>query len=289
MKSVLGIYTAPASHWVGDGFPVRTMFSYDRMGKQLSPFLLLDFAGPSEFSPTRTPRGVGEHPHRGFETVTIVYSGEVDHRDSAGNGGSIGPGDVQWMTAGAGIMHEEFHSEGFTRRGGKLQMAQLWVNLPAKDKMTQPRYQAIVSSAIPEVTLDSNAGRIRVIAGECAGVRGPAKTFTELNVWDIRLNANASCKLDLPEGHNTILAVLQGKVQVGSGQQLGDADLVVLSATGEGAWLKAQSDVTLLALSGQPIEEPIVGYGPFVMNTRGEIVEAFNDLESGRFAALKED
>jgi quercetin 2,3-dioxygenase len=287
MKSVLGTYAAPSSHWVGDGFPVRTLFSYDRMARQLSPFLLLDLAGPSEFTPARTQRGVGEHPHRGFETVTIVYSGEVDHRDSAGNGGSIGPGDVQWMTAGAGIMHEEFHSEGFTRKGGLLQMAQLWVNLPAKDKMTRPQYQAITANLIPEVALGENAGRIRVIAGECAGVRGPARTFTELNVWDVRLNANASCKLDLPEGHNTIIAVLQGRLQVGTGQQLGDADLAVLSATGEGAWVKTQSAVTLLALSGKPIEEPVVGYGPFVMNTRGEIVEAFNDLESGRFAALK--
>jgi hypothetical protein len=286
MKSVLGIYSAPASHWVGDGFPVRTLFSYDRMGKQLSPFLLLDFAGPSEFAPARTQRGVGEHPHRGFETVTIVYSGEVDHRDSAGNGGSIGPGDVQWMTAGAGIMHEEFHSDGFTRRGGKLEMAQLWVNLPAKDKMTPPQYQTITNSMIPEVALDNNAGRVRVIAGTCAGVRGPARTFTELNVWDVRLNAGAACLLDLPEGHNTILAVLQGQLQIGSGQNLGDAALAVLSATGSGAWLRAQTDVTLLALSGQPIDEPIVGYGPFVMNTRTEIVTAFNDLESGRFGQL---
>ncbi|MEO8307783.1 MAG: pirin family protein [Pseudomonadota bacterium] len=287
MKSVLGIYSGPASHWVGDGFPVRTLFSYDRMGKQLSPFLLLDFAGPSEFTPARAPRGVGEHPHRGFETVTIVYSGEVAHRDSAGNGGSIGPGDVQWMTAGAGIMHEEFHSEGFTRRGGKLEMAQLWVNLPAKDKMAPPQYQTITSAMIPDVTLDNNAGRVRVIAGTCAGVRGPARTFTQLNVWDVRLNAGASCLLDLPEGHNTILAVLQGQVQIGSGQNMGDAALAVLSATGSGAWLRATTDATLLALSGQPIDEPIVGYGPFVMNTRNEIVTAFNDLESGRFGQLE--
>jgi quercetin 2,3-dioxygenase len=287
MKSVLGIYSAPAGHWVGDGFPVRTLFSYDRMGKQLSPFLMLDFAGPSEFSPARTPRGVGGHPHRGFETVTIVYSGEVEHRDSAGNGGSIGPGDVQWMTAGAGVMHEEFHSEGFTKRGGRLTMAQLWVNLPAKDKMTAPQYQAIVSDAIPEVALENAAGRVRVIAGLCAGVRGPASTFTELNVWDVRLKADTTCTLDLPDGHNTILAVLQGRLQIGSGQQLGDADLAILSASGGGVWLRAQKDTTLLALSGKPIEEPIVGYGPFVMNTRSEIVTAFNDLEAGRFGELE--
>jgi len=287
MKTVLGIYSAPASHWVGDGFPVRTLFSYDRMGKQLSPFLLLDLAGPSDFSPAKTPRGVGEHPHRGFETVTIVYSGEVDHRDSAGNGGSIGPGDVQWMTAGAGVMHEEFHSEGFTRRGGKLQMAQLWVNLPAKDKMTRPQYQTILSEMIPEVALENEAGRVRVIAGDFSGVRGPARTFTELNVWDVRMKTGATCKLEFPEGHNAILAVLQGRVEVGTGQHLGEADLAVLSATGSGAWLRAKSDVTLLALSGRPIEEPIVGYGPFVMNTRGEIVTAFSDLEAGRFGQLE--
>jgi redox-sensitive bicupin YhaK (pirin superfamily) len=257
------------------------------MGKLLSPFLLLDLAGPSEFSPTRSQRGVGEHPHRGFETVTIVYSGEVDHRDSTGNGGSIGPGDVQWMTAGAGIMHEEFHSERFTQRGGKLEMAQLWVNLPAKDKMTPPQYQTITSAMIPEVALAENAGRVRVIAGTCAGVRGPARTFTELNVWDVRLNSGATCTLELPEGHNSILAVLQGQLQIGSGQNLGDAALAVLSDTGSGVWLRALTDVTLLALSGQPIDEPIVGYGPFVMNYRSEIVKAFSDLESGRFGRLE--
>jgi redox-sensitive bicupin YhaK (pirin superfamily) len=256
------------------------------MGKQLSPFLMLDFAGPSEFAPARTPRGVGSHPHRGFETVTIVYSGEVDHRDSAGNGGSIGPGDVQWMTAGAGVMHEEFHSEAFTRRGGLLTMAQLWVNLPARDKMTAPRSQTIRRDSIPEVALDNGAGRVRVIAGECAGIRGPALTFTELNVWDVRLNGGASCTLDLPEGHNTILAVLQGRMKIGSGQQLGDADLATLSASGRGVWVQAGTDVTLLAMSGRPIEEPIVGYGPFVMNTRNEIITAFNDLEAGRFGQL---
>ena len=287
MKSVLGIYSAPASHWVGDGFPVRTLFSYDRMGKQLSPFLLLDFAGPSEFTPTRTQRGVGGHPHRGFETVTIVYNGEVQHRDSAGNGGTIGPGDVQWMTAGAGVMHEEFHSEGFAKRGGRLQMAQLWVNLPAKDKMTSPQYQTILKDAIPEIALANKAGRVRVIAGDFAGVTGPARTFTELNVWDLQMHAEATCLLELPEGHNSILAVLQGRVQIGSGQHLGDADLAILSATGKSAWLRAQTDVTLLVLSGKPIEEPIVGYGPFVMNNRNEIITAFNDLEAGRFGELE--
>jgi quercetin 2,3-dioxygenase len=287
MKSVAGIYHAPAGHWVGDGFPVRTLFSYDRLGKLLSPFLLLDYAGPQEFAPAMKPRGVGEHPHRGFETVTIVYSGEVSHRDSAGNGGTIGPGDVQWMTAGAGVMHEEFHSAAFTQSGGLFKAAQLWVNLPARDKMTAPRYQAITSTEIPVVELPNGAGRARIIAGEFGAATGPARTFTRMNVWDVQLLAGTRCTLPLPEGHNGVLAVLGGGVSVGDDpQQLNDGDLVVLDSVDTGVDVQAHADTTLLALSGEPINEPIVGYGPFVMNTREEIVAAFNDVQSGRFGRL---
>ena len=188
MKNIIGIYTSPRAHWVGDGFPVRTLFSYDNLGKHISPFLLLDHAGPAEFTPTTERRGVGQHPHRGFETVTIVYEGEVEHRDSTGSGGTIGPGDVQWMTAASGILHEEFHSEGFAKSGGTLEMVQLWVNLPAKDKMADAGYQTILDGDIPSMPLKNNAGSLRLIAGEFDGHTGPARTFTPIDVWDLRLN-----------------------------------------------------------------------------------------------------
>jgi redox-sensitive bicupin YhaK (pirin superfamily) len=282
-KEILSAWHAPEGHWVGDGFPVRTLFSYDRMGRLLSPFLLLDYAGPAEFVPSDKRRGVGEHPHRGFETVTIVYSGEVSHRDTSGAGGTIGPGDVQWMTAGGGLLHEEFHSDAFTQSGGLLKMAQLWVNLPARDKMTAPRYQAITTGDIPVVELPGNAGRVRVIAGHLGGSQGAAKTWTELNVWDVKLEGAAD--LEVPDGHNTIIAMLGGELWV-AGQALADGDLALLSAAGTQVSMRTESGATFLLLSGVPIDEPIVGYGPFVMNTREEIVQAYEDLQSGRFGSL---
>jgi len=285
-KPLTGIYRAPQGHWVGDGFPVRTLFSYDRLGRQLSPFLLLDYAGPAQFTPAEKPRGVGEHPHRGFETVTIVYSGEVDHKDSSGNGGSIGPGDVQWMTAGGGLMHEEFHSPAFTRRGGLLEMAQLWVNLPARSKMTPPRYQPILSKDIPVVALPASAGDLRVIAGAYGPTRGPALTFSELNVWDLNLKAGAEVALPVPEDHNGIIALLTGQLSVAGGEKLGDADLAIHDIGGDVLQFRAEADAKLLVLTGRPLGEPIAGYGPFVMNTREEILQAFADLESGRFGRL---
>ncbi len=286
MKQLIGIYHSPQGHWVGDGFPVRTMFSYDRLGKHLSPFLLLDYAGPMDFTPADTPRGVGAHPHRGFETVSIVYSGEVAHRDSAGNGGVIGPGDVQWMTAAAGLLHEEFHSEAFTRSGGHLEMAQLWVNLPARDKGVPPRYQGIVSAEIPDIELPDGAGRLRVVAGAYAGQRGPALTYTPMNVWDLRLKAGHTLDLPIPAGWNTALALLRGQLEVGGESPMGDADLAVFDAAGDTLRIEARSDCLMLVLSGEPIQEPIVGYGPFVMNTRPEIEQAYNDLQSGRFGQM---
>jgi redox-sensitive bicupin YhaK (pirin superfamily) len=282
-KEVLGIYHAPAGHWVGDGFPVRTLFSYSGMGKLLSPFLLLDYAGPAQFAPSDKRRGVGEHPHRGFETVTIVYSGEVSHRDTSGAGGTIGPGDVQWMTAGAGLLHEEFHSDSFTRGGGELKMAQLWINLPARDKMTAPRYQAISGGQIPVISLPDSAGSVRVIAGKFGDAAGAAKTWTELNVWDVDLAGR--CILDVPAGHNTIVALLGGELTVAD-KVLGDGDFALLGTIGTQVSLATVTSARFLLLSGVPIDEPIVGYGPFVMNTREEIVQAFEDLQSGRFGSL---
>lgn len=286
MKKILGIYSAPRSHWVGDGFPVRSLFSYQNHGEQLSPFLLLDYAGPAEFAPAASRRGVGQHPHRGFETVTIVYKGEVAHRDSTGQGGTIGPGDVQWMTAGAGILHEEFHSEAFMRDGGTLDMVQLWVNLPARHKMAAPAYQAIVDGDIPVAALPDGAGSVRVIAGEYAGRKGPAQTFTPMHVWDLRLNRGGISELEVPDGWSTAVIVLRGTVLVNGDALAREAQMVVLDKAGRRLSIEANNDAVLLLLSGEPIDEPIVGYGPFVMNSQDEIVQAIADFDSGRFGHM---
>jgi redox-sensitive bicupin YhaK (pirin superfamily) len=286
MKSIIGIYTSPQAHWVGDGFPVRTLFSYDNLGKHISPFLLLDHAGPAEFTPTTQRRGVGQHPHRGFETVTIVSKGELEHRDSTGSGGKIGPGDVQWMTAASGILHEEFHSEDFARSGGTLEMVQLWVNLPARDKMADAGYQTILDSDIPSIALSNDAGSLRLIAGEFDGHTGPSRTFTPIDVWDLRLNAGKLLTLDLHEGRNTALVVLRGAVQVNGLESVRQGQLALLDRKGDQLTLEASTDAVVLLLSGEPIDEPIVGHGPFVMNTEQEIHQAFADFQSGRFGQM---
>ncbi|MCR6645022.1 MAG: pirin family protein [Terricaulis sp.] len=282
-KKVLNRLGNNRGHWVGDGFPVRSLFSYHAQGAQVSPFLLLDYAGPYNFEPANAPRGVGQHPHRGFETVTIVYDGEVSHKDSAGNGGTIGPGDVQWMTAGGGIIHEEFHSSAFTKTGGPFRMVQLWVNLPAKDKMTPGSYQGITDAQIPVAEFDG--GKARVIAGQFGDAKGPAKTFTPINVWDVRLKADADLKLDLPEGHTALIVVLTGHVTV-EGAEAGEAEVLQLSTEGEGVNVHADGDSMILVLTGEPIDEPIAGYGPFVMNTEAEIRQAITDFNSGRFGGI---
>lgn len=286
MKKLIGIYTSPRGHWVGDGFPVRTLFSYDNLGKHISPFLLLDHAGPADFTPTTERRGVGQHPHRGFETVTIVYDGEVEHRDSTGAGGTIGPGDVQWMTAARGIIHEEFHSEAFARQGGALEMVQLWVNLPAKDKMADAGYQTIVDGDIPVLALANEAGQLRLIAGEFDGAHGPARTFTPIDVWDLRLSAGKPVTLDLHAGRNTALVILRGTVLVNGEEVARQGQLVLFERDGKQISLEANDDAKVLLLSGEPIDEPIVGHGPFVMNTEQEIHQAFEDFHSGRFGQM---
>jgi redox-sensitive bicupin YhaK (pirin superfamily) len=285
MKKVLGVYSAPQQHWVGDGFPVRSLFSYQTQGKQLSPFLLLDYAGPAEFPASEKKRGVGAHPHRGFETVTIVYKGEVSHRDSTGKGGSIGPGDVQWMTAGAGILHEEFHSEAFTRSGGALEIVQLWINLPREHKLTQPGYQSIVKDSIPGVALPDAAGTVRVIAGSYAGHTGPAHSFTPMHVWDLRLRPNGVAHFELPAGWNSALIVLRGTVMINDAIAR-EAQMVVLDGAGSAVSIEANNEASVLLLSGEPIDEPIVGYGPFVMNTEEEIEQAMKDFRSGKFGEI---
>jgi redox-sensitive bicupin YhaK (pirin superfamily) len=286
MKKILGFYSNPNQHWVGDGFPVRSLFSYNGLGQQISPFLLLDYAGPANFEPTARRRGVGQHPHRGFETVTIVYDGEVEHRDSTGQGGVIGPGDVQWMTAAGGILHEEFHSPAYGKTGGPFRMVQLWVNLPARDKMAAPGYQSIRDADISAVDLPDGAGTVRIIAGDFGGTKGPARTFTPVNVWDLRLKADASVTLDLPDGHTSMLVVLSGHVTVGGGRAAGEAEMVLLSREGGSITLDAAGDAIILVLTGEPIDEPIVGYGPFVMNRDDEIRAAIDDFNSGRFGQI---
>ena len=286
LKKILGVYAAPRPHWVGDGFPVRSLFSYGDHGTALSPFLLLDHAGPMHFEPADAPRGVGVHPHRGFETVTIVYEGEVAHRDSTGAGGLIGPGDVQWMTAASGILHEEFHSEAFTRRGGMLEMVQLWVNLPARDKLGAPGYQTLLDQDIPSVDLPHGAGRVRVIAGAFEGHAGPARSFTPIDVWDMRLHAGATAELAATPGRTLALVLLRGTVLVNGHEVVREGQLLHFDRDGDQVRLEANSDATLLWLSGEPIDEPVVGHGPFVMNTQAEIAQALSDLRSGRFGRL---
>jgi redox-sensitive bicupin YhaK (pirin superfamily) len=281
MKKLVDVLRGESGHWVGDGFPVRSLFGYDGDTKAISPFLLFDYAGPHDFAPNDgPPRGVGQHPHRGFETVTIVYDGEVTHCDSTGGGGTIGPGDVQWMTAAGGIIHEERHSAGFSKTGGPFRMVQLWVNLPAKDKMTPATYQAITNAEIPAVALAG--GTARIIAGDLAGTRGPARTFTPINLWDVRLDADADVTLDLPAGHNAMIAVLSGHVTIDR-HAVGAAEIARFSVDGAGVRLQADGQSMLLVLTGEPIDEPVVGYGPFVMNTHDEIRRAIIDFNSGRF------
>jgi redox-sensitive bicupin YhaK (pirin superfamily) len=287
MRKVLGVFSGPRQHWVGDGFPVRSLFSHASHGDHVSPFLLLDYAGPANFTPAEQPRGVGVHPHRGFETVTIVYQGEVEHRDSTGNGGLIGPGDVQWMTAASGILHEEFHSRAFTRKGGMLEMVQLWVNLPAKAKNADPGYQTLLDADIPAVDLPHGAGRLRVIAGEFDGRKGPAKTFTPIDIYDVRLNRGGVATLRPREGHTVAVVVLKGTVQINGGEIAREAQFALLDRSGGEVRLEANGEASVLVLSGEPIDEPVVMRGPFVMNTEGEIRQAMIDFQSGRFGTLE--
>jgi redox-sensitive bicupin YhaK (pirin superfamily) len=282
MKRVLRIHKQPEGHWVGDGFPVHTVLDYQRH-PELSPFLLLDHAGPADFPPAEKPRGVGWHPHRGFETVTVVLDGEVDHEDTAGNGGRIGVGDVQWMTAGSGLLHKEMHSPEFTRRGGRFHALQLWVNLPAKSKMTAPRYQTLTKAAIPSAALPG--GTVRVIAGEFRGVKGPAQTFTPVNLLEARVQSGQQLRLSLRDGYSAGLYVVHGKTKV-NGEAANEGELVVLDRNGDEVVIEAQADAVVFVMNGAPIDEPVAGYGPFVMNTPREIQQAFADYHAGRLGKI---
>ena len=286
MKKLAFIKRSNGSHWVGDGFPVKSIFSYSDIAEEMSPFLLMDYAGPADFPPTTRKLGVGQHPHRGFETVTIVYDGGVSHRDSSGGGGTIGPGDVQWMTAAAGLIHEEFHSPAFAEKGGRFEMVQLWVNLPARDKMAAPGYQGITADRIPAVALPGDAGMARIIAGRHGDAVGPARTFTPMNVWDLRLKAGHRVAFDLPEGHTTALFVLRGTIRLDDRHNVRAAELAVMERDGSRLEFDVTDETTLLLLNGEPLGEPVVGYGPFVMNSEAEIHQAIDDFNSGRFGQI---
>ena len=287
-KQVQQVLPPPPTHMVGDGFRVHNFFpgGYNMPENRMSPFYLLDYNSRMEFSPRDTPRGVGVHPHRGFETVTIAYRGRVQHHDSRGNMGVIGQGDIQWMTAGAGILHKEYHEKEYSKTGGPFQMVQLWVNLPAKDKMTPPNYQAIMNNQIPRYIFPDNAGEVEVIAGQFEGVKGVAHTFTPINMYNIRLNPGAKVQFDLPENYNTGILVVEGSGRVNDTHDAPLDNFVLFRNDGERITLSSEKGGLFLVLNGEPINEPIVGYGPFLMNTKNEIMQAFNDLNSGKFGHL---
>ncbi len=289
MRQILGVYSAPSPHWVGDGFPVRTMLSHHDQGAHVSPFIMLDYAGPAKFAPTTARRGVGAHPHKGFETVTIVYSGEVEHRDSTGAGGVIGPGDVQWMTAASGIVHEEYHSPAFAAKGGDFEMVQLWVNLPAKDKAAKPGYQTLLDAQIPTVELANGAGKLRVIAGSFARrERSGADVHADQHLGCAprrRQVRDARCARR-PHGFDRrAVGRRRGQRQ---GNRAGGADWCCSIARAAASRIEANGDAKLLVLTGEPINEPVVAHGPFVMNTVGEIKQAMLDFQNGKFGAMRD-
>lgn len=288
-REIEGVYRAPGLHWVGDGFRVAGYFSVipDAVRK-LDPFLLLDYHPEYVYSPTSQRRGVGVHPHRGFETVTFAFQGSVAHHDSAGGGGVIGPGDVQWMTAASGILHKEYHEESYSRRGGPFQMAQLWVNLPRVHKLAPARYQPITSAQMGLVTLPQGAGTVRVIAGEFEGVRGPAMTFTPINIYDARLAARGRVEFSFPALQTAALLMMKGDVTINGATKARENDFVLFANAGETIAIEASSDAQLLVLNGEPIAEPVVQHGPFVMNTEQEIREAFADFSRGKFGFLED-
>ena len=284
MKKIKRIVRDVQQHWVGDGFPVRSLFSYGG-GNEFDPFLLLDYAGPHEFSASTGKRGVDVHPHKGFETVTILYQGELAHRDSSGGSGRLGPGDVQWMTAGNGIVHEEYHTEEFTKRGGTLEMVQLWVNLRRADKSTPSKYQDLRDDQFPRVELDGGAGTARVIAGQFGDAHGAASTFSPINVWDLQLNAGANATLNVPVGHTAVLIVQSGSVTVNE-SPMKAVELALFDRAGDSITIDSETESQVLVLTGEPLGEPVVGHGPFVMNSSEEIYEAIQDYRAGKMGQL---
>ncbi len=288
-KHVQQILTPPSAYMVGDGFRVHNFFpgGHTIDERRMSPFFLLDYNSKIEFPPSSHQRGVGPHPHRGFETVTIAYHGKVAHHDSLGNSGIIGEGDVQWMTAGSGILHKEYHEKEFSNKGGLFQMVQLWVNLPAKNKMTKPKYQTILNSQMGVYPLDDN-GKVEVIAGTYKNVKGPASTFTPIELYNIHLKKNNVVSLEFPAQYNTGILVIEGMAHVNDSEYASTDNFILFKNDGERIELQAKEDCILLLMSGQPINEPIVAYGPFLMNTKEEITQAYDDVNNGKFGYLED-
>ncbi len=290
VKNVELVASPREPHFVGDGFRVHNFIPYGhRMDMQrMDPFIMLDYNSKFHFSPSEHPRGVGVHPHKGFETVTIAYKGKVAHHDSSGGGGVIGEGDVQWMTAANGILHKEYHEAEWSKKGGDFQMVQLWVNLPAKDKKSDPKYQAIQYADIHRFELEDNKGTVEVIAGEYKGVKGSASTFTPMHLFNAKLKKDAKATFEFPAHYNTALLVIEGSVIVNGTEEVPLDHLALMANDGETFDIQATEDAIILVLSGEPIKEPIAAHGPFVMNTKEELIEAFNDFNNGKFGYLEE-
>ncbi|HRE37126.1 MAG TPA: pirin family protein [Chitinophagaceae bacterium] len=288
-KSIEYIISPPAPHMVGDGFRVHSFFPGGRLidKKRMSPFFMLDYGSKIDFSPSDEPRGVGVHPHAGFETVTIAYHGKIAHHDSAGNSGVIGEGDVQWMTAGSGLLHKEYHEEDFSKTGGLFQMVQLWVNLPAAYKKTKPKYQEITNDMMGKAFLKDNKSYVEVIAGEYNGAKGPASTFTPMHVYNVKMKKGASATMNLPSHYNTGFLVIEGNVTMNDSSVATD-HFVLFKNDGEEIIIEAMEDAVVLVLSGEPINEPIAAYGPFLMNTWAEVEQAIQDVNAGKFGVLEE-
>ncbi len=288
-RNIEKVFRGTPEHWVGDGFHVSNYFpSATDFEKRMSPFFLLDYQKPQEYAPTTRRRGVGSHPHRGFETVTVAYQGSVAHHDSAGNGGVIRPGEVQWMTAGGGILHNEFHEESFAKAGGIMHMIQIWVNLPRRDKLTAPKYQGLTNQSIVETPVDGGKGLVRVISGAFEDKKGAASTFTPAHMLDLRLKPGAKVRLPTPRDYNTALLVLQGKVKANGAKPATAGEFILFKNDGDEVNVEAVDDSIALFLSGAPIEEPLVHYGPFVMNSVDEINAAIEDFNAGKFGYLKD-
>lgn len=287
VKRVELIVAPPPKHWVGDGFNVHGFFPHGPLtGERMSPFFLLDYGALTEFPPREEPFGVGPHPHRGFETVTIAYKGKVEHHDSRGNGGIIGEGDVQWMTAGSGLLHKEYHERESNKLGGPFQIVQLWVNLPAKDKMTEPKYQAITNAEMAHVSLPGG-GEVEVIAGEFGGAKGPATTFSPVHLLNLKPKAGERIDLTYPSGYTTAILAVEGSARLNGDDVLPHDHLALFEREGESITVEATEDSILLVMSGEPLNEPIAQYGPFLMNTREEILQAMRDFQMGKFGELE--
>jgi hypothetical protein len=287
-RNIESVITPPSPHFVGDGFRVHNFIPYKADMQRMSPFIMMDYGSKFYFPPTDKPRGVGVHPHRGFETVTIAYKGKVAHNDSAGNSGVIAEGDVQWMTAASGILHKEFHEENFSKTGGDFQMVQLWVNLPAKDKMSKPKYQGLTNEQINKFQLPNNGGVVEVIAGQYQDVKGSAFTFTDVNLLNVKLNKGAIANFSFPAHYNTALVVIEGSVKINETEVVPTNNFVVFQNNAEDFIIEASEGAIVLVLSGEPINEPIAAQGPFVMNTRAEIIQAIEDYNMGKFGYIEE-